>query len=615
MYSLSLILLACAGRTSVDPVRIPLGSLDSRSNPVREFGRAQDLQNVDIEKLGEITRRKGFIKRLDSTYGGPVRLIFAYGGLCGRFPQLVGGGRFITITEGDPPTFDAPGIYGEDPQPATPVETVAALSDLVVAQTNSVGIEWRYADGTKVSPWGAKYVLILRRDGTPPESPTDENATVVHRGLGFSATDTDKTAPGGTFYRGWVKYTSEFSAAKNARLLSGVWFVDASASAGGDGLTWGTAFQDPQDAVDAFGEGDQIWMTSGSYGLPGGVTTSVIDTQAKDMTGITSMDIYGAIPSGSLLVDDQDTANVVSTLDGRGGSSHTMSFTGVGLILSGVTLRGTGGSSNRNLNINTGSDAVITAPNCTFIGSGIRLSRISGSITSGTFEECTSSSIGGGIRADVSTGGRLAVTLCDFSGCAAGSGGAIFSQGCDITGCNFTDCESTTGTNGGAITASTGTNTIIACTFLRCTSAVDGGAIRVRTKTAIAGCSFTNCRAASDGGAIEIEDRNITARADVTIDECEFVSCSAGTGGAIVSEADAGAVITNSTFTGCEATSPTGRGGGIHDEGGTIGIGVTGSTFTSCAAGSDGGAMFLAAGSSTQSGNTFSGNTPNDVGP
>ena len=80
------------------PVPIRLGSVDSKSNVVRDFGRAGDVRNVDIEKTNEISRRRGYLRRLDTQLSGPVRILHSFGGLCGRFYSYTAGGGLIYIS-------------------------------------------------------------------------------------------------------------------------------------------------------------------------------------------------------------------------------------------------------------------------------------------------------------------------------------------------------------------------------------------------------------------------------------------------------------------------------------------------------------------------------------
>jgi len=78
------------------PISIRLGSLDSKSNDIREFGRASDLSNIDLEKTNAPSKRAGYVRRLGQQLSGPVRLLHSFGGLCGRFYQYnKGAGLFV----------------------------------------------------------------------------------------------------------------------------------------------------------------------------------------------------------------------------------------------------------------------------------------------------------------------------------------------------------------------------------------------------------------------------------------------------------------------------------------------------------------------------------------
>ncbi|MDD5539964.1 MAG: hypothetical protein PHG61_04645, partial [Candidatus Marinimicrobia bacterium] len=48
-------------------------------------------------------------------------------------------------------------------------------------------------------------------------------------------------------------------------LTADIIFVNSSATDGGDGTTWTTAFTSFQDGLDAAQSGDQIWVAKGSY--------------------------------------------------------------------------------------------------------------------------------------------------------------------------------------------------------------------------------------------------------------------------------------------------------------------------------------------------------------
>ncbi|KKM95171.1 hypothetical protein LCGC14_1190870 [marine sediment metagenome] len=76
---------------------IPLGSLESRSNPVRPPGRASAAVNVDIEKTNRVSRRKGFVRRADTQLSGPVRMLFSFQAFSGHFYRYVDGAGLIYV--------------------------------------------------------------------------------------------------------------------------------------------------------------------------------------------------------------------------------------------------------------------------------------------------------------------------------------------------------------------------------------------------------------------------------------------------------------------------------------------------------------------------------------
>lgn len=82
-------------------VPVKLGSLDMRRSEIRALDSAEDIQNVDIERLGEPQRRPGFVHRLMHQSSGPIRLLFPFQGICGRFFQILDGGKYISIA-GEP---------------------------------------------------------------------------------------------------------------------------------------------------------------------------------------------------------------------------------------------------------------------------------------------------------------------------------------------------------------------------------------------------------------------------------------------------------------------------------------------------------------------------------
>jgi hypothetical protein len=97
-------------------------------------------------------------------------------------------------------------------------------------------------------------------------------------------------------------------------LARSVWYVDASASAGGDGTSWATAFDTIHDAVDAAASYlvarvtplDQIWVRSGTY-----VLSAEIEVDKK-------VAIYGGFDGTETALTDRDWEANDTTVDGNG---------------------------------------------------------------------------------------------------------------------------------------------------------------------------------------------------------------------------------------------------------------------------------------------------------
>jgi hypothetical protein len=97
----------------------------------------------------------------------------------------------------------------------------------------------------------------------------------------------------------------------------GVWLVDASAPDGGDGKSWATAFQHPQDAVDAASAGDEAWVAGGTY----------TRRDAADEVVLTMKDgvaIYGGFTGTEAGRGDRDWVTNVTVLDGEDVCEHVV---------------------------------------------------------------------------------------------------------------------------------------------------------------------------------------------------------------------------------------------------------------------------------------------------
>ena len=225
------------------------------------------------------------------------------------------------------------------------------------------------------------------------------------------------------------------------RVLPRRFYVNANATAGGDGSSWQTAFNDLQDAlaVTVSGRGDQVWIAEGTYypidinneaefdrtatfyikdqvALYGGFTGNETDLVQRDW------ETHPTILSGEIWEDPTYWSIHVTTID-----NNHVSFDGITIT------RG---------NSDTGSAAIVygsgyvTATNCTFSDShagGVAY------YSTWTAINCTfsgNSSKNGG----VASGGTWTATNCIFSGNSATNGGAVAKSGTwTATNCIFTD--------------------------------------------------------------------------------------------------------------------------------------------------------------------------------
>jgi hypothetical protein len=161
---------------------------------------------------------------------------------------------------------------------------------------------------------------------------------------------------------------------------------------------------------------------------------------------------------------------------------------------------------------------------------------------------------GGAIRvgsgSSAAPASNTSVTGCTFTGCRAGTGGAIYlsrDQPLTLAGCTFTGNSATAG-SGGALAVQPEGNlpqfSSSQCTFVGNTASGDAGAIKLTALSggaSITGCTFQSNSAAGYGGAMNVD------RIGVTLGSCLFEG-NVSTGSHVLQVSGSGSSV---VMTGC----------------------------------------------------------------
>ena len=360
-------------------------------------------------------------------------------------------------------------------------------------------------------------------------------------------------------------------------------YVNEAAPPGGDGLSWETAFQDVQAALDAAGPlTGEVWAARGTYlpsleNEPGNARSRTFDLPDglaiyggfagdEDDPGERDIEANPTILSADHHGDDgPDFAN-------RGDNSfHIVRVIGSAraATIDGFVFRGGSARSTNDESFGGGvfaQDSNILIANCAFEGN-----------EAGT--------LGGAVGTIDSS---ITIDLCRFTGnrCIT-SGGAVSNLGGDlqIRGSTFEDNESLSfADGGGAVSARGPVKSITGCAF-RENRAQRGGAIETfADPTVIANCDFENNSAVEFAGAIFAR----WTGAGVTLEDCNFTGnhCDGDGGAIVVEEASVQVHAMRCAF---ESNSAGDDGGVVAMQGGLA-------TFSECtfrfnSAGDDGGAF------------------------
>jgi hypothetical protein len=302
-------------------------------------------------------------------------------------------------------------------------------------------------------------------------------------------------------------------------------FVRASAPGGGNGLSWGTAYNNLQTALTATAGNPavtQLWIAAGTYKPAGAGGPRTATFQLRN-----NLALYGGFAGGESMLSQRDIAANPTILSGdlndddevyttccspawlADNTYHVVSASGLGSSarLDGVTVRG-------------GAATEFSGPH--HRGGGVRCEASSITIESCTFEQ-NFAMIGGGAVSLTSTS-NATVSSCAFHNnrvldIGADGGGAVLIESSNptLTGCYFQD-NNTVGSYGGAIRSLSASPLILNCTFFDNRAGHSGGgAIKTTSgNPVISMCSF-QWNDAQVGGSL------YCVLGEARISDCEFL--------------------------------------------------------------------------------------------
>lgn len=381
-----------------------------------------------------------------------------------------------------------------------------------------------------------------------------------------------------------------------------MYFVNAAAPSGGNGLSWATAFNSIEVAGNTAAPGGdsapvstEIWVAEGTYkpqlilqGDPRNRSfflynkVAYLGGFAGDETNASQRDpsAHPTILSGDINVVGDSTDNsysVVRSLSFNNATAILDGFTITGGNANGASLRGGGirsdGSATfANLRLEgnkasqsgggVNSQGPATFSNCVFIGNTAYPSGAGGYDGAGHLIGCTFENNEGG------TGGALHATFitdCVFVGNIGGGAGAVGGTVYSIRGCRFESNQSIW--NEGAVKLnSSNPITVADCVFIDNSGGGNkGGGLSISSSpnVKIANCAFLGNHSVTMGGGAWIS----SFVGVVSVTGCLFSGNSAPQGAGLAVEGNSGRTISNCTFASNTGTSP---GAGLWVDGAAI---------------------------------------------
>lgn len=334
--------------------------------------------------------------------------------------------------------------------------------------------------------------------------------------------------------------------------FSRIYFVSTSGNDSRNGLSWSNSVRNIQTAISRATNGDQIWVTKGTY-YPDEGQGQMNDDRESTFTLKNEVALYGGFSGSEQVLSDRNITFNETILSGdldQNDSSGSL----------------------------TGNNAYHVVSN----GDGYSKQTILNGFT-------ITNGLADGTNNDQKNGGGIYLVDCDLtiSQCkiisneAMNDGGGIYIQSAlpTISACNIVG--NTAASGGGIFTLWDAAPDVVGCTFNGNTASSGAGALNREALPKYTNCSFFNNTANGSGGGM------LNDVASPEIINTKFQGNSAISGGGIYNVNSASPILTNCLITGNKATT-----GGGMDSSASAGPSLINTTISGNQATSDGGGLF-----------------------